>query len=223
MKKWMILTAVRLVLWRVALLWARTLNITVTGGEQFEQLKRSGKNYVVAFWHGAMFVGWFVHRPLNNGQVSALVSQSSDGEFLSTILERWNYTMIRGSSHIGGKEAMQLMVDEVGRGSALAITPDGPRGPRHEMKMGAVRVAQRAEVPLVLAGIAVKQKKHLRSWDKFEVPMPFTSVAVNYSNPVIVSKELDGETLDAFKQEMQKRLIVLTEDAERILLQEGGK
>ncbi len=223
MRKKMILIALRLVLWRIALLCVRTLKITVRGGEQFEELKRSGKNYVVAFWHGAMLVGWFIHRPQKSGTVSALVSQSNDGEFLSTILERWNYSMIRGSSHIGGKEAMQLMVDEVTKGRSLAITPDGPRGPRHEMKMGAVRVAQKCGVPLVLAGIAVKKKRHLRSWDKFIVPMLFSPVAVCYGDPVTVQKELDGESLDAFKLEMQARMNALTKDAERMLLQEGER
>jgi len=223
MKKRVLLVALRLVLWRIVLLWCKTLSVTVVGGEHFKELKRSGKNYVVAFWHGSMFIGWFLHRPEGNGVVSALVSQSNDGEFLSSILERWNYMMIRGSSHIGGKEAMQLMVNEVAKGSALAITPDGPRGPRHEMKMGAVRVAQKTGVPLILVGIAVKKKKHLRSWDKFEVPLPFSSVAVQYSEPIAVSKSLDGESLDAFKLEMQKKLNSLTEEAEKMLHREEGK
>ncbi len=213
MKKQLLLFFLRLVLWRVALLWCKTLRITTVNGEEFNALRRSGKNYVVAFWHGSMFTGWFLHRPPKNEKISALVSQSNDGEFLSIILERWNYSMIRGSSHTGGKEAMELMVDEVAKGNSLAITPDGPRGPRHEMKMGAIRVAQKTGVPLILAGICVSSKKHLRSWDTFEVPIPFSSVVVNYSGPILVPKELKDETLDAFKLEMQKRLNVLTEEA----------
>ena len=220
MKKRLTLIALRLVLWRVVLLWCRTLKITLLNDAPFEELKRKNKKYVIAFWHGSMFVGWFLHRPNNDRRVSALVSQSNDGEFLSSILERWKYSMIRGSSHIGGKEAMQLMVDEISNGSALTITPDGPRGPRHEMKMGAVRAAQRSNVPLVLAGIAMKKKRHLRSWDKFEVPVPFTAVAVKYSDPVSVPVDLTGDGLDAFKIEMQNQLNALTQEAEAALLSE---
>ncbi|MFZ4619515.1 MAG: lysophospholipid acyltransferase family protein [Bacteroidota bacterium] len=217
MRKKLLLIALRTILWRVVLLWCKSLRITFVNGEKLGQLRTEKKKYVAAFWHGSMFVGWFLHRPVRGGRTSALVSQSKDGEFLSTILERWSFSMIRGSSHIGGKEAMQLMVDAVKSGSALAITPDGPRGPIREMKMGAVRTAQRANVPLVLAGIAMKKKKLLRSWDKFEVPMPFSKVAVHYSEPIMVPAELTGEPLDRFKKEMEQLLNQLTLDAERTL------
>ena len=221
MKKKLILILLRVVLWKVILLWCKTLRITRINSEHFNELKRNGKNVVVVFWHGTMFVGWFLHRPEMKRGISALVSQSNDGEFLSTILERWNYTMIRGSSHIGGKEAMQLMVDEVEKGNSLAITPDGPRGPRHEMKMGAIRVAQRTGVPLILAGISSSKKKQLRSWDKFEVPLPFSSIVVTYSDPIIVAKELNNESLDEFKMIMQQRMMELTEQASEFSMKKG--
>jgi lysophospholipid acyltransferase (LPLAT)-like uncharacterized protein len=223
MKKQFILIALRVVLWKVALVWCKTLKITRVNADQFDELRQNGKNVVVAFWHGSMFVGWFLHRPKENWNVSALVSQSNDGEFLSTILERWNYTMIRGSSHTGGKEAMQLMVDEVAKGNSLAITPDGPRGPRHEMKMGAVRVAQLSGVPLILVGIAASKKKQLRSWDKFEIPRPFSSVVAKYSGPIIVPKELTNESLDEFKLKMQNVMMKLTDDAMELSDRNGGQ
>jgi lysophospholipid acyltransferase (LPLAT)-like uncharacterized protein len=223
MKKQLILTALRSFLWRAAKWWASSLTVITVNAAPFDALRKSRKNYVIAFWHGSMFVGWFLHRPLHGTPVSALVSQSKDGEYLSTVLERWGYTMIRGSSHIGGKEAMQLMVDALNNGSALAITPDGPRGPRHEMKMGAVRAAQRALVPLVTAGIAMEQKRLLRSWDRFEVPMPFSRVAVVYSDPVMVDPTLHGEPLDTFKMEMETKLRTLTAEAEHMLESKGHR
>jgi len=222
MKKKLLLFALRIFLWRITLWWCKSLRIEKVNAEQFEELKRQEENYVVAFWHGSMLVGWFLHRPQNEKKVSALVSQSEDGEYLSTILEKWKYTMIRGSSHIGGKEAMRLMIDEVRRGSSLAITPDGPRGPRHEMKIGAVKTAQQAQAPLVLAGIASEKKKVLRSWDKFEVPMPFSKVVVKYSEPVSVLMELNGKPLDDFNSEMERRLRLLTQETEQILLEKGN-
>ncbi len=221
MKKGLLLFALRTVLWWIVLLWCKSLRLTIVNEAKFDRLRSERKNFVVAFWHGSMFVGWFLHRPSAQGKISALVSQSNDGEYLSTILERWNYSMIRGSSHIGGKEAMQLMVDAVQSGSPLAITPDGPRGPRCEMKMGALRTAQRANVPLVLVGIAMEKKRNLRSWDKFEVPMPFSRVAVHYSDPMMVPAELTGDPLDLFKKVMEAELNRLTRDAERTLA--GGR
>jgi lysophospholipid acyltransferase (LPLAT)-like uncharacterized protein len=214
MKKTIIVLLLRSFVWRIIVWWCRSLKIHFIGRESMEALRQSGKNYVVAFWHGSMLLGWFLHRPDGAHRISALVSQSKDGEYLSSVLERWGYTMIRGSSHVGGKEAMQLMTDEVVSGSSLVITPDGPRGPRHEMKMGAVRVAQKTGVPLVLVGIAAKRKKHLRSWDAFEIPVPFSSVCAVYGDPVIVPPELQGESLDAFKYSLQQRLNELTQRAE---------
>jgi len=222
MKKKLIVVALRVVLWKVVLWWCRTLRITKVGSRSFDELRAAGKNYVVVFWHGSMLVGWFLHRPMGIEKISALVSQSHDGEFLATVLERWGYTLIRGSSHIGGKEAMQLMIQSIADGSSLAITPDGPRGPRHEMKMGAVRAAQQTSAPLVLAGIALERKKFLHSWDKFEVPLPLSRAAVVYSEPIIVPKELNGQSLDEFKMNMQRQLNELTARAEEHLGMESS-
>lgn len=217
MKALLLPIALRVILWRIALLWAKSLRIVHLRRDGLDEVRSRGGNYVGAFWHGSMFVGWFIHRPLRGARVSALVSQSKDGEFLSTVLERWGMTMVRGSSHIGGKEAMQLMIEALRTGSSLAITPDGPRGPRQEMKMGAVRAAQAAGVPLVLTGIAMGSKRNLRSWDAFEVPTPFSRVVVVYSEPIMVPAELTGPPLDAFKLEMQRRMQVLTKEAEHVL------
>lgn len=221
MKKRVLLVLLQTILWRIALVWGKSWRVKRVNSRYIDDWKNQGRNYVIAFWHGSMFVGWLLHKPLPNESISALVSQSNDGAYLSAVLERWRYRMIRGSSHVGGKEAMQLMTDAVSNGSSLAITPDGPRGPRHEMKMGAVRVAQKTNVPLFLAGIAVKNKRHLKSWDKFEVPMPFTSVVVTYSEPLIVPPELANERLDKFKLDIQLKLRELTEEAERIVMDNG--
>ncbi len=214
MKQALIAAVVRRVLWFVALIWCRTLRISFVRRDAVDDVREKGKNFVVAFWHGSMFVGWFLHRPANGERVSALVSQSDDGEYLSIILERWKYSMIRGSSHIGGKEAMMLMTESVRSGSTLAITPDGPRGPRHEMKMGAVRTAQLANVPLILCGIGMRKKRSLRSWDRFEVPLPFSRIAAVYDGPFVVPEHLEGEPLDHFKRTMEQRLNELQKHAE---------
>jgi lysophospholipid acyltransferase (LPLAT)-like uncharacterized protein len=212
-----LLFLLRSFLWSIILLLCKSLRIRSINAEKFEELRRSNKRYVVAFWHGSMLVGWFLHRPKAEEKISALISQSKDGEYLSAVLERWGYLMIRGSSHVGGKEAMQLMVEAIDQGSSLAITPDGSKGPRQIMKMGAVRAAQKTQVPLVLCGIAVEQKRQLRSWDKFEVPNLFAKTVVMYSDPIYVPKELSGDMLNAFLEVQQSRLDHLTISAENCL------
>jgi lysophospholipid acyltransferase (LPLAT)-like uncharacterized protein len=203
------------VLWLAALILCSTFRIKKSNSAFFEEYRKGKRKSVVAFWHGSMLVGWFLHRPEGGARVSALVSQSKDGEILSTVLARWGYDLIRGSSHIGGKGAMQLMAGAIDGGQSLAITPDGPTGPRHQMKMGAVRAAQRAHVPLFLVGIAAQRKKKLKSWDQFEIPMPFSRIAVHYSDPILVPDHLQNESLDLFLAETQHQLLELNTRAEQ--------
>ena len=110
---------------------------------------------------------------------------------------------------------MELMSRAVQAGDSLCITPDGPRGPRHEMKMGAIRIAQKNHIPLVLMGIGMHNKKHLQNWDRFEIPVPFSSVTIIYSEPIFVPEEYVGNSLDEFKEKMQHRLNDLQMQAER--------
>ena len=204
-------------LWLAALAVCGTYRIRKYNSSFFENSGKENTRSVIAFWHGSMLVGWFLHRPHGGRRAAALVSQSADGEILSATLVRWGYAMIRGSSHIGGREAMQLMVDAIVGGTSLCITPDGPTGPRHTMKMGAVRAAQRAGVPLFLVGIAAGWKRTLRSWDGFEIPLPFSKVTVWYSDPLVVPKDLQDESLDLFLAGAQAQLVALNIKAEQAL------
>lgn len=201
------------ILWIAAWLLCASLRIKKSNTSFFEGVQHGQKPSVIAFWHGSMLLGWFLHRPRKQLRVAALVSQSEDGEILSVTLKHWGYTIIRGSSHVGGKVAMQLMIDAVLEGNSLCITPDGPTGPRHEMKMGAVRAAQRANVPLFLVGIAVRKKTNLNSWDQFEIPMPFAKVSVWYSDPITVPQELRDEALVDFLRSTQMQLQELNSKA----------
>jgi lysophospholipid acyltransferase (LPLAT)-like uncharacterized protein len=170
-----------------------TLRIRRVNAAPVDELRRRRDNCVIAFWHGSMIPGWFFHRPGTHERAAALVSLSKDGAILASVLEQWGFRLIRGSSHIGGKDALHMMVAEVERGSTLCLTPDGPRGPRHVMKAGALLAAQRAGVPLVIAGVAVKKKKVLaRSWDKFEIPMPFSEVCIWYDEPIEIPRALQA-------------------------------
>lgn len=204
-------------LWIMASLLCATLRIRKHNSTFFEEQQQEEKPLVVAFWHGSMVIGWFLHRPRRDRRAAALVSRSEDGAILSATLEHWGYTLIRGSSNVGGKEAMQLMVDALTDGNSLCVTPDGPTGPRHRMKMGAVRAAQRSQVPLFLVGIAAERKKSLQSWDRFEIPFPFSSVSVWYSDPITVPPDLHDAPLDEFLTATENRLQELCAKAEREL------
>lgn len=188
----------------------KTLRIKIINGKAISKLASEKKNFVSAFWHGSMMIGWYIHRSEN---VAALVSQSKDGEVLAKTLEKWNYKVVRGSSSIGGNEALSVMVDLIRENYSLAITPDGPRGPIYKMKAGAVVSAKKTNVPLFLAGIGIKKKFVLKSWDHFEVPKPFSKVVVLYSDPVLIDDSFSYDETNQKIIECEALLNKLQKDA----------
>jgi lysophospholipid acyltransferase (LPLAT)-like uncharacterized protein len=107
------------------------------------------------------------------------------------------------------------MEDHAQNGNSIAITPDGPRGPEHKFKAGAVITAKKSGVPFVLMGIGIKSKKKLKSWDKFQVPNPFTKVKVIYSEPVYVDEKLSYDDTSKVIEECEKKLNELQLEAEK--------
>ncbi len=188
----------------------KTLRIKVVNGETISKCASEKKNFVSAFWHGSMLIGWYMHR---NENIAALVSQSKDGEVLAKILEKWNYKVVRGSSSLGGNEALSVMVDLIRGNNSLVITPDGPRGPIYKMKAGAVVSAKKTNVPLFLAGIGIKKKFILKSWDHFEVPKPFSKVVVLYSDPILINEDSSYDETNQKISECEALLNKLQKDA----------
>lgn len=171
-------------------LLCKSLRIRVVNEESVKKLKKEKKNYIVAFWHGTMLYPWYLH---GSPCFAALTSKSKDGELLAKLLRHWHYEVIRGSSSSGGDVALEIMVDYATNNYSIAITPDGPRGPAHKLKAGAVVAAKKAGVPIVLAGVGYKKKKVLKNWDKFEIPYFFSNANVIYSDPVYIDKDLSYE------------------------------
>jgi len=185
-------------------LLTKTLKIEIEN----EKSLQSG-NYVLMFWHGKMLAGWWLGR---NKNFYAVVSQSKDGEILSRLLKRWNFKLIRGSSSKDSKEVMREMVEVLQKGYSLAITPDGPRGPREEMKIGGLIAAVRAQKPIVLCGIVYEKKKIFNSWDKFELPKFFSKVKIRLSEPKLFPTGLTKDEYEKIRKELEKNLRELSEE-----------
>ena len=190
----------------------KTLRVSYKNRIVVDDLRKQKQSYVLAFWHGTMLLPWFLHR---NDGFAALTSKSKDGDLLAKQLKHWNYKVVRGSSSKGGDVALGIMVDHAKNGYSIAITPDGPRGPEHKFKAGAVITAKKSGVPVVLMGIGIKSKKKLKNWDSFQIPNPFTNVKVIYSDPVYVDSKLSYEDTSKIIDECERKLIVLQEEAEK--------
>ncbi|MCK5456304.1 MAG: lysophospholipid acyltransferase family protein [Melioribacteraceae bacterium] len=178
-----------------------------------EKLLSEKQNFVLAFWHGTMLVPWYFHRGQN---FSALISQSKDGGLLANSLVKWGYRVTRGSSHKGGKEALETLLENSKQNFSIAITPDGPTGPPRVMKAGAVITAQRSGIPLVLCGVACNKKYTFNSWDKFEVPKFFSKVVMKYSDPIIVDENISRDETSKIIEQCDVKLNQLQKDADEI-------
>ena len=176
-----------------------------------ENLNSKNQNYVLAFWHGTMLLPWYLHGAPN---FAALTSKSKDGDLLAKVLKKWKYQVVRGSSSTGGDVALGIMVDYARNKYSIAITPDGPRGPRQKFKAGAVVTAKKTNIPVVLAGVAFKRKRILSNWDKFEIPYFFTTTKVVYSEPIYVDSNLSYEETSAVISKCDEELNKLQQQAQ---------
>lgn len=190
----------------------KSLKIEYKNYTQVEKLINSDKRFIGAFWHGTMLVPWYTFR---NMGAFALVSKSKDGELLARVLKNWNYDVIRGSSRDGGKDAFDLIVSKARSNQTIAITPDGPTGPPYRMKAGAVVAGKRSGLPIILVGAGYTNSIKLKSWDKFEVPKPFSKVTLVFSDPVFISADLDRDEVSEQIEKCEKLLNNIQEEALR--------
>ncbi len=158
---------------------------------------------VLAFWHGEMLA---VFATFGRIHPVALVSPSSDGKILQQLLRDWGHDIIEGSSSKGGRQALEQLV-ALAPTNMILITPDGPRGPAHVSKPGAVIIARRAGVPIVLVRVRSTPKvTFARSWDRFQVPLPFARITLHLSEPVHIPEELDEHQTQEQIRLMDERL-----------------
>jgi len=181
----------------------KSLKFNYTNKNVVEDLESQKKNFVLAFWHGSMLLPWYLFK---NKNFAALTSKSKDGDLLARILKQWNYEVVRGSSSKGGDVALGIMVDYAKNKSSIAITPDGPKGPPHQFKAGAVITAKRSSLPVVLVAVGVKRKRNLNSWDKFEVPKLFSSVNILFSEPIYVDEKLSHDEVSRVIKDCEAKL-----------------
>lgn len=201
-----------LLLRRVVEVWCKTLRVQKINWKALEALKRNNENIIIGFWHGTMLLPWY---ELRGSKYMGLTSYSKDGELLARILDRWGYKVTRGSSSRGGDVALGIMVDYAKYEGSVMVTPDGPRGPAHKFKAGAVVAAQRSERPLLLLGVGIKQKWSLKSWDKFQVPVPFTKVNIVCSDPIWVPKQATRDEVSLQIERCEELLEKLQTEAGR--------
>jgi lysophospholipid acyltransferase (LPLAT)-like uncharacterized protein len=166
---------------------------------------------IYVLWHGRLLPLTYLHR--GQGAMS-LISRSADGEYIARVVERWGYLTARGSSSRGGSAALRELLKAARSGRSLAVTPDGPRGPRQKLKRGVLTAAQISGLPLVPVSCGTASGWWIEGWDRFLVPRPFAAVHVRYGAPIYVPRESSETELDALALQVESMLNTLTEQCD---------
>jgi lysophospholipid acyltransferase (LPLAT)-like uncharacterized protein len=170
----------------------------------------SNERFIYAFWHECLLV------PVKfQARVSVLISLHADGELIAQVCRHLGFGVVRGSTTRGGSSALVELWDCSQR-SHLVFTPDGPRGPRRKVQMGAIVLASRTGLPVVPLGFAFQQAWRARSWDRFAVPKPFTGCFCVVEKAVHVPAEADREAMEGYRRLVEERMLEATRAAENL-------
>ena len=184
-----------------------TVRFEVEGWENYESVVESGKLPIWPFWHDRIFLSAVYFK---NRGILVITSKSGDGEYIARFIQRFGFGAIRGSSSRGGARALVEMKREMRKRREIAFTVDGPRGPRYEAKPGPVYLAKLTGNPILPFLTQPKRFWTLKSWDRLQIPKPFTKALLIVDKPFFIDEESDGG-IDSGVAQMQASLDRLVE------------
>jgi lysophospholipid acyltransferase (LPLAT)-like uncharacterized protein len=193
-----------------------TLRWRVEGLHHFDSIIASGRQPVMGFWHGRILPATYYFRRRG---IVVITSENFDGEWIARIIERFGYGTARGSTSRGARRAMLQLVRAMKAGRPAGFTLDGPRGPARVAQPGAVWLAASTGNPLLPFHLEASSFWSVRSWDRTQIPRPFTTVALVVGEPIEVPKASRDDVLESARLSLERRLAVLEERAQALLLE----
>lgn len=176
------------------------LRTETLGEDPLRKLWERKENVIIASWHDQLLMLVNAYR---GPGARILISRSKDGELIARTLQRFGHDAVRGSSSRGGRGAFRTLVNLAKEPYDLAITPDGPKGPRHQVKDGLLQLARLTGRPIVPATFACSNGHRFNSWDKFLLPYPWGRGVYLYGEPLYYQQ---NETVDSFRARVQESL-----------------
>jgi lysophospholipid acyltransferase (LPLAT)-like uncharacterized protein len=184
----------------------RTWRWRVEGLEHLDAIHASGRQPVMAFWHGRILPATVYFRRRG---IVVITSENFDGEWIARIIERFGYGTARGSTSRGGRRALRELTRRMAEGRAAGFTVDGPRGPAGVAQPGAPWLAMTTGNPVLPFHLEAARHWTLGSWDRTQVPRPFTTVGLAVGAPLEVPRHGGAAGLDAARRELEARLRAL--------------
>jgi len=158
---------------------------------------------IYCFWHQCVLACAFYYRSTH---ATILISQSFDGELITRTLECFGYRAVRGSSSRGGREGLLALRRTLDQGTPAIFTADGPRGPIYQSKAGPIKLAQISQAPIGCFHLEPERAWTMRSWDRFQIPKPFTRIAVSWGHWNRVREDADETTQHHLRLELDNSL-----------------
>ena len=207
-------TAISIVGYRLLALLGATLRWRTEGLEHLDEIVASGRQPIMAFWHGRILPATYFFRRRG---IVVITSENFDGEWIAGIIERFGYGTARGSTSRGGSKALLQLTREMAAGRPAGFTLDGPRGPARVAQPGAVWLAKATGHPVLPFHLEADRHWTLKSWDRTQIPKPFAKVALAVGEPFDVAADADDAGVEAARRELEERLRALEERARAML------
>src|SRR5688572_18147378 len=196
-----------------------TLRWRVEGLQHLEAIHASGRHPVMGFWHGRILPATFYFRRRG---IIVITSENFDGEWIARIIERFGYGTARGSTSRGGLKALLQLKREMEAGKAAGFTLDGPRGPARVAQPGAIWLAKATGNPVLPFHAEASRHWTLNSWDRTQIPKPFSTVALAIGEPLIVPADASDARVEEERLRLESSLRSLEARA-REMLRESPK
>jgi lysophospholipid acyltransferase (LPLAT)-like uncharacterized protein len=187
-------------------LLGRTWRWRVAGRDHLEALSRVSRPYILAIWHGRILPATVFFQ--RRGMV-VMISENFDGEWIARIVSRFGYRAARGSTSHGGARALVQLRRELAQGHPAAFTVDGPRGPALRVQPGCIWLAKATGHPILPFHAEARTCWTMRSWDRTQIPKPFTTVGLCISEPYFVPPEADDEGVERHRVALEQVLLEL--------------
>jgi lysophospholipid acyltransferase (LPLAT)-like uncharacterized protein len=187
-----------------------TLRWRVEGLQHFQSILDAGRQPVMGFWHGRILPAtWYFRRR----GIVVITSDNFDGEWIARIIERFGYGTARGSTSRGGRRALLQLVRDMKQGKPAGFTLDGPRGPARVAQPGAIWLASATGNPVLPFHLEASRYWSVGSWDRTQIPKPFSTVALVVGAPMPIPEDLDDAGIERLRTELEARLGALEQRA----------
>jgi hypothetical protein len=200
-------------------LLGRTLRWRVQGLDRLRQGEDEGRRPIMAFWHGRILPATYYFRGRG---IVVITSENFDGEWIARIIQRFGFGTARGSTSRGAQRALLQLKRDMAEGRPAGFTVDGPRGPARRVQPGVVWLAKVTGNPVVPFHLEASRFWTVRSWDRTQIPKPFSTVAIAVGTPIAVEPGADDEALEARRLGVERALHALEGEALGMLAADRG-